>query len=98
MEADFVGVDNLQPGFLWIHCFVEAQGLKIKNLIMYQDKPSAIKTGSSSGPSLRSSFQNKSQTENSELVVKRFTDNYIWFTFSLKYILSMLRDTGKEQN
>ena len=42
-EAEFVGVDNLMPQILWTKLFLNAQGFKVSNNIIYQDNESAIK-------------------------------------------------------
>ena len=42
-EAELVGVDYLMPQILWIRYFLEAQGMKVSDNIVYQDNQSAMK-------------------------------------------------------
>mmetsp|Transcript_9529 Transcript_9529/g.13501 ORF Transcript_9529/g.13501 Transcript_9529/m.13501 type:complete len:352 (+) Transcript_9529:3702-4757(+) len=42
-ESEVVGVSEYLPYFIWMNHFLEAQGYKIKNNILYQDNMSAIK-------------------------------------------------------
>jgi hypothetical protein len=41
-EADLVGVDDVMPQVLWTLYFLEAQGYKIDENVLYQDKKSSI--------------------------------------------------------
>ena len=41
-EAEIVGVDDHMPGILWTLRFVEAQGYKVEENVLYQDNQSAI--------------------------------------------------------
>ena len=42
-EAELVGVDNLMPQILWMQYFLEAQGMKVYDNVVYQDNNSAMK-------------------------------------------------------
>ena len=42
MKAELVGVDDLMPQILWIQYFLEAQGMKVSDNIVYQDNQSAL--------------------------------------------------------
>ena len=42
-EADLVGVDDLMPQILWMRYFLEAQGMKVYDNVVYQDNQSAMK-------------------------------------------------------
>ena len=42
-EAELVGVDDLMPQILWMRYFLEAQGMKVSDNIVYQDNQSAMK-------------------------------------------------------
>ena len=42
-EAELVGVDDLMPQILWMRCFLEAQGMKISDNVVYQDNQNAMK-------------------------------------------------------
>jgi hypothetical protein len=41
-EAELVGADDVMPQMLWTLYFLEAQGYKINNNVLYQDNKSAI--------------------------------------------------------
>ena len=41
-EAELVGVDDVMPMVLWTRQFLEGQGYKIKDSIVYQDNQSAM--------------------------------------------------------
>ena len=41
-EADLVGVDDIMPQVLWTKYFMEAQGYKIEDNVVYQDNMSAM--------------------------------------------------------
>ena len=38
-----VVLDDLMPQILWMHYFLEAQGIKVSDYIVYQDIQSAMK-------------------------------------------------------
>ena len=42
-EAELVGVDDLMPQMLWMRYFLEAQGMKVSDNVVYQDNQSAMK-------------------------------------------------------
>ena len=42
-EAELVAVDDLMPQILWTKMFLEAQGLKVQDNIIYQDNQSTMK-------------------------------------------------------
>ena len=42
-EAELVGVDDLMPQILWMRYFLEAQGMKVSDNVVYQDNQSAMK-------------------------------------------------------
>ena len=42
-EAEQVGVDDLMPQILWMHYFLEAQGMKVSDNTVYQDNQIAMK-------------------------------------------------------
>ena len=42
-EVEIVGVDDLMPQVLWTRYFMEAQGYKVSDNIVYQDNESAIR-------------------------------------------------------
>ena len=42
-EAELVGVDDLIPQILWMRYFLESQGMKASDNIVYQDDHSAMK-------------------------------------------------------
>ena len=42
-EAELVGVDDLMTQILWMQYFLEAQGMKVSNNVVYQDNQSAMK-------------------------------------------------------
>ena len=42
-EADLVGVDDLMPQILWMRYFLEAQGMKVSDNLVYQDNHSTMK-------------------------------------------------------
>eukprot|EP00957_Ditylum_brightwellii_P168284 12811057-Ditylum_brightwellii.AAC.1 len=42
-KAEIVGVDDLMPQVLWKRYFMEAQGYKVSDNIVYQDNESAIR-------------------------------------------------------
>ena len=42
MKSELVGVDDLMPQILWIQYFLEAQGMKVSDNIVYQDNQSAL--------------------------------------------------------
>ena len=42
-EAEMVRVDDLMPQILWMRYFLEAQGMKVSDNIVYQDNQSAMK-------------------------------------------------------
>jgi hypothetical protein len=41
-ESEVVGTDNVMPQVLWTLYFLEAQGYKMNNNVLYQDKKSSI--------------------------------------------------------
>jgi hypothetical protein len=41
-EAELVGVNDVMPQVLWTRYFLEAQGFKVSDSIIYQDNQSAI--------------------------------------------------------
>ena len=41
-EAEFVGVDDASSLILWINIFIESQGYKVEQNIVYQDNKSNI--------------------------------------------------------
>ena len=41
-ESELVGVDDLMPSILWTRNFLEAQGYKIHENVLYQDNKSSI--------------------------------------------------------
>ena len=41
-EADLVGMDNIMPQLFWTHYFMEAQGLKNYDNMVYQDNYSLM--------------------------------------------------------
>ena len=41
-ESDIVGADDFMPPVCWTHYFMQAQGYKIEDNIMYQDSKSSI--------------------------------------------------------
>ena len=43
-ESELVGVDDLMPQILWMRYFVEAQGMKVSDNVVYQDNQSAMKS------------------------------------------------------
>ena len=42
-EAEFFGVDDLMPQILWTRLFLTAQGMNVRDNIIYQDNESAMK-------------------------------------------------------
>ena len=42
-KADLVGVDDLIPQILWMKYFLEAQGIKVSDSVVYQDNQSEMK-------------------------------------------------------
>ena len=42
-EADLVGVDDLMPQILQMKCFLEAQGIKVSDNLVYEDNQSAVR-------------------------------------------------------
>eukprot|EP00957_Ditylum_brightwellii_P138868 10584949-Ditylum_brightwellii.AAC.1 len=42
-EAKLMGVNDLMPQILWIQYFLEAQGVEVKDNVVYQDNQSAMK-------------------------------------------------------
>ena len=42
-KANLVGVDDLMPQILWMHYFLEAQGMKVSDNVVYQDNQNAMK-------------------------------------------------------
>ena len=42
-EAELVGVDNIMPQILWMRYFLEAQGMKVSENVVYQDNQIAMK-------------------------------------------------------
>ena len=42
-KAELVGVDDLTPQILWMRYFMEAQGMKVSDNVVYQDNQSAMK-------------------------------------------------------
>ena len=42
-KAELVGVDDLMPQILWMFYFLESQGIKVSNNIVYQDNQSVMK-------------------------------------------------------
>ena len=42
-ETDMVVLDDLMPQILWMHYFLEAQGMKVSDNIVYQDNQSTMK-------------------------------------------------------
>ena len=42
IEAELIGVDDALPQILWTGYFMESQGYKVKDNILYQDKKSAM--------------------------------------------------------
>jgi hypothetical protein len=41
-ECELVGVDDVMPQVLWTRYFIEAQGYKVSEAVVYQDNQSAI--------------------------------------------------------
>ena len=50
-EAEMVGVDDLMPQILWMQYFLEAQGMKVSDNVVYQDNQSAMKLEKNGGAS-----------------------------------------------
>jgi hypothetical protein len=42
MESELVGVHDVAPQMSWTRLFIEAQGFKLKELVLNQDKMSAM--------------------------------------------------------
>ena len=42
-EGEIVGVSDFLPNMIWVRIFLEAQGFKLRENILYQDNQSAIK-------------------------------------------------------
>ena len=42
-KAELVGLDDLMPQILWMRYFLEAQGMKVSDNVIYQDNQSAMK-------------------------------------------------------
>ena len=41
-ESELIGIHNVLPSLLWSRNFLEAQGMKVKDVILFQDNKSAI--------------------------------------------------------
>ena len=42
-EAELVGVDDIMPQILWMQYFLEAQGMKVSDNVVYQDNQSVVR-------------------------------------------------------
>jgi hypothetical protein len=51
MVSDSVAVDNMIPQILWVRLFMKAQGIKIRDNMLYQDNQGAILLEKNSGAS-----------------------------------------------
>eukprot|EP00957_Ditylum_brightwellii_P110520 8430626-Ditylum_brightwellii.AAC.1 len=41
-EAELVGVNDVMPQILWTRYFLEAQGIEVKDNVVYQDNQSSM--------------------------------------------------------